>query len=156
MKRLRRYLRELQEFDSSMEAVIAEFDAANLYEMMADLAAHPKLKELFMDIAEEEKVHIGEFESALEVVDPNYESNQEKGEDEGEDVTGWDEEGEDEYEEGYSLKEAATDIASRKAKMKEIAKANKMRCRAILVQINKRREEIKGLLLQARQWECGE
>ena len=101
MKRLRRYLRELQEFDSSMErlnelfiqaaeinsmpagrnrdmqmlrlAVIAEFDAANLYELMADLASMPQLEKLFRDIANEEKVHIGEFEFALENVDPSHE-----------------------------------------------------------------------------------
>jgi rubrerythrin len=184
MKRLRRYLREVQEFDSSMErlnelfiqaaeinsmpdgrkrdiqmlrlAIIAEFDAANLYELMADLTSVPELKKLFMDISNEEKVHIGEFEFALEHLDPSHEENEDEGEDEAEDVTGWKEE---ETEENTNLSEVETSTLSapqRKAKLKNLQNANKIRCKSIVNEINKHRENIKALLLQARQWGCGE
>ena len=177
MKRLSRYLSEVQEFDASMErlselfikaaeinsmpegrvrdmqmlrlAAIAEFDAANLYEMMADLASLPELKELFLEIANEEKVHIGEFEFALEHVDPEHDDKADEGEDEAEELTGWKEEEEEETEEGKRLVED-------KAKIKDIQRANKMRCKTIENAILQRRSQIKALLLQARQWECGE
>ena len=174
-RRLSRYMREVQEFDASMErlnelfikaaeinsmpegrvrdmqmlrlATIAEFDAANLYEMMADLASVPKLRELFLEIANEEKVHIGEFELALEHVDPEHEHFQEKGEDEAEELTGWEEE--------EDVKEGLTEDA-RKQKIKDMQQADKIRCKEIFLQIQKRRESIKALLLQGRQWGCDE
>jgi len=178
MKRLNRYLGDLQEFDASVErlnelfikaaeinsmpegqvrdmqmlrlAAIAEFDAANLYEMMADLASLPELRKLFLEIANEEKVHIGEFEFALEHVDPEHDEHEDKGEDEAEELTGWEEE--EDVEEGNRLKENAT----AKAKIKDLKQANKIRCKTVFDQINKRREEIKALILQGRQWGCGE
>lgn len=172
MKRLNRYLREAQEFDAGMErinelfikaseinampegrvrdmqmlrlGIIAEYDAANLYEMMANIVSAPKLKELFLEIANEEKVHIGEFEFALENVDPKHEESEDKGEDEAKELTGWEE-----------VDEGLTEDA-RKQKDKDVKQANKIRCGTIQNAINQRREQIKALLLQARQWECGE
>ena len=176
MKRLSRYLREVQEFDASMErlnelfikaaeinsmpegrvrdmqmlrlAIIAEYDAANLYEMMADLASVPKIKDLFLEVANEEKVHIGEFELALEHTDPEHEHFQEKGEDEAEELTGW--------EEVEEAKKGNVTENARKEKIKSMKQADKMRCKEIFLQIQKRRESIKALLLQGRQWGCGE
>lgn len=45
--------------------MIAELDAVNLYEQMAAMATDNKLKEVLLDIAKEEKTHIGEFQAML-------------------------------------------------------------------------------------------
>ena len=46
-------------------AMIAELDAINLYEQMASLAESENLKKVLMDVAKEEKTHLGEFETML-------------------------------------------------------------------------------------------
>ncbi len=51
--------------------LIAELDAINLYEQMAALASDPLLKKMFLDIAHEEKEHVGEFEELLRRLDPS-------------------------------------------------------------------------------------
>jgi rubrerythrin len=45
--------------------MIAELDAVNLYEQMAAMATDKKLKEMLLDIAKEEKTHMGEFQTLL-------------------------------------------------------------------------------------------
>jgi rubrerythrin len=45
--------------------MIAELDAVNLYEQMAAMATDNKLKETLLDIAKEEKTHMGEFQAML-------------------------------------------------------------------------------------------
>ncbi len=45
--------------------IIAELDAINLYEQMAALAQNPILKKVLLDIAKEEKTHVGEFQAML-------------------------------------------------------------------------------------------
>lgn len=63
-------------------AIIAETDAVNLYEAMAQNTNNRLLKKLFLDVAREEKVHFGEFEEALEMIDKEHEPAEEEGEDE--------------------------------------------------------------------------
>ncbi len=46
-------------------AIIAELDAINLYEQMAALASDKNLKEILLDVAKEEKTHVGEFQALL-------------------------------------------------------------------------------------------
>jgi rubrerythrin len=46
-------------------AIIAELDAVNLYEQMAALTENKKLKTILLDIAKEEKTHVGEFQALL-------------------------------------------------------------------------------------------
>jgi rubrerythrin len=46
-------------------AIIAELDAINLYEQMAALATDEDLKKVLLDIAREEKTHVGEFQTIL-------------------------------------------------------------------------------------------
>lgn len=46
-------------------ALIAELDAVNLYDQMAAATKNGDLKKLLMDIAKEEKTHIGEFQALL-------------------------------------------------------------------------------------------
>ncbi|HIP74202.1 MAG TPA: rubrerythrin [Euryarchaeota archaeon] len=49
--------------------LIAELDAVNLYEQLAALAEDPLLKKVFLDIAREEKEHVGEFLELLKRLD---------------------------------------------------------------------------------------
>jgi hypothetical protein len=60
--------------------IIAELDAANFYERLAELASNKTITETMMDVANEEKVHAGEFQTLLEEVDPDYEKMEEEGE----------------------------------------------------------------------------
>lgn len=45
--------------------LIAELDAVNLYEQMAAMAVDKNVKKMLLDIAKEEKTHIGEFQALL-------------------------------------------------------------------------------------------
>lgn len=63
-------------------AIIAEYDAASLYEEMADVVSSKKIRTVLLDIAKEEKVHVGEFESLLQEIDPEHEKSQKEGESE--------------------------------------------------------------------------
>ena len=45
--------------------MIAELDAINLYEQLAAMTDNKNLKIMLMDIAKEEKTHVGEFEALL-------------------------------------------------------------------------------------------
>jgi rubrerythrin len=46
-------------------AIIAELDAINLYEQMAALTDDKQLKKILLDVAREEKTHVGEFQAIL-------------------------------------------------------------------------------------------
>jgi rubrerythrin len=46
-------------------AIIAELDAINLYEQLAALSDDADIKKVFLDIAKEEKTHVGEFQTML-------------------------------------------------------------------------------------------
>ena len=46
-------------------AIIAELDAVNLYEQMASLTENKHIKSILLDIAKEEKTHVGEFQALL-------------------------------------------------------------------------------------------
>ncbi len=46
-------------------AIIAELDAINLYEQMAALAQNNDIKLILLDVAKEEKTHVGEFQALL-------------------------------------------------------------------------------------------
>jgi rubrerythrin len=46
-------------------AIIAELDAINLYEQMAALTDDGEIKKVLLDIAREEKTHVGEFQTML-------------------------------------------------------------------------------------------
>ena len=45
--------------------IIAELDAVNLYEQMATMTDSKKLREVILEIAKEEKTHVGEFQALL-------------------------------------------------------------------------------------------
>lgn len=46
-------------------AIISELDAINLYEQFANKTKNIKLKKILLDVAREEKAHVGEFETLL-------------------------------------------------------------------------------------------
>jgi rubrerythrin len=46
-------------------AIIAEFDAINLYEQLAAASDREDIKKVFEDVAAEEKTHVGEFQALL-------------------------------------------------------------------------------------------
>jgi len=73
-----------KEMEILRAGIIAEFDAINLYEQLAEVSSNSKVKKLLLDIANEEKTHVGEFEHLLEVIDNEHEKLEEEGEEEAE------------------------------------------------------------------------
>lgn len=45
--------------------MIAELDAVSLYEQLAAVTSSGKIKKVLLDIAKEEKTHVGEFQALL-------------------------------------------------------------------------------------------
>lgn len=66
--------------------MIAELDAVNLYDRLAELASNPDVSKVMKDVSHEEKVHAGEFEALMEKLDPAYEDAEEEGEKEVDDI----------------------------------------------------------------------
>jgi rubrerythrin len=62
--------------------IIAELDAINLYEQLASLTKDEKLKDVFLDIAKEEKTHVGEFLTLLLLKDKEAKEELKNGENE--------------------------------------------------------------------------
>ncbi len=59
--------------------IIAELDAINLYEQLAALSKNEKIKKVFLDIAREEKTHVGEFQTLLLMIDREQAKELEEG-----------------------------------------------------------------------------
>lgn len=59
--------------------IIAELDAINLYEQMAALAQNKDIKRILLDIAKEEKTHVGEFQALLLMNDMEQKKELEEG-----------------------------------------------------------------------------
>ena len=68
--------------------MIAELDAVSLYEQLAAMTENAALQKILLDIALEEKTHIGEFEALLLQHDSEQVSETEKGRKEVEELTG--------------------------------------------------------------------
>jgi len=60
-------------------AIIAELDAINLYEQMADMSQNKNIRKLLLDVAKEEKTHVGEFQTLLLRQDPQQKDELEEG-----------------------------------------------------------------------------
>lgn len=67
--------------------MIAELDAINLYEQLAAMTDDEDLMEVLMDIAKEEKTHMGEFQALLLRNDKQQVEELKKGKDEVEEKT---------------------------------------------------------------------
>ena len=60
-------------------AIIAELDAINLYEQLAYVTENEDLKKILLDVAKEEKTHVGEFQHLLLKHDKQQEKELEEG-----------------------------------------------------------------------------
>ena len=74
MEKLENLSKEQPDVELIRIGIIAELDAINLYEQLASQAKNELVKKVFLDIAQEEKEHFGEFlkllrEFDIEVVD---------------------------------------------------------------------------------------
>ncbi|HDN96118.1 MAG TPA: rubrerythrin [Thermoplasmatales archaeon] len=67
--------------------IIAELDAINLYEQLANMTENEDIKKVLMDIANEEKTHVGEFLALLLKKDEEQVKELEKGKEEVEELT---------------------------------------------------------------------
>lgn len=68
--------------------IIAELDAVSLYEQLAAMTDNENLKEILLDIAKEEKTHVGEFQAMLLKKDREQAKELEEGKKEVEELTG--------------------------------------------------------------------
>jgi len=68
--------------------IIAELDAINLYEQMAGMTEDENIKKILLDIAKEEKTHMGEFQTLLLKKDKEQEKELEEGKKEVDELMG--------------------------------------------------------------------
>jgi len=66
--------------------MIAELDAINLYEQMANMTRNKNIKKLLLDVAREEKTHVGEFQALLLMEDKEQGKELEEGKEEVEEL----------------------------------------------------------------------
>ncbi|MBM4402099.1 MAG: rubrerythrin [Candidatus Cloacimonetes bacterium] len=59
--------------------IIAELDAVSLYEQLAAATGNEQIKKVFLDIAREEKTHVGEFQALLLQLDQEQKEELQKG-----------------------------------------------------------------------------
>jgi rubrerythrin len=76
-------LEKIKEEDLDKEilraGIIAELDAINLYEQMAAMTGREDIRKILLDIAKEEKTHVGEFQTLLLELDKEQERELEEG-----------------------------------------------------------------------------
>lgn len=68
--------------------IIAELDAINLYEQMAAMTRNRDIKKILLDIAKEEKTHVGEFLTMLQRKDREQDVELQEGKKEIEELIG--------------------------------------------------------------------
>jgi rubrerythrin len=68
--------------------ILAELDAINLYEQMADMTDNKELKQILLEVAKEEKEHVGEFQTLLLDMDKQQVEEMEEGKEEVEELLG--------------------------------------------------------------------
>lgn len=67
--------------------IMAELDAVSLYEQLAAMTQNTKIKKILLDIAKEEKTHVGEFQALLLQLDKEQVKELEEGKKEVEELT---------------------------------------------------------------------
>ncbi|MBW2987160.1 rubrerythrin [Candidatus Woesearchaeota archaeon] len=60
-------------------AIIAELDAVSLYEQLAAMTKNKDIKAILLDVAKEEKTHVGEFQTLLLKIDKEQVKELEEG-----------------------------------------------------------------------------
>lgn len=68
--------------------MIAELDAINFYEQMAAMTQNEDTRKVLLDIAKEEKTHMGEFQTLLLMKDEEQKEELKEGEEEVEELLG--------------------------------------------------------------------
>ena len=68
--------------------IMAELDAISLYEQLATMTQKEKIRKVLLDIAREEKTHVGEFQALLLQEDPEQAEELRAGEREVREKTG--------------------------------------------------------------------
>jgi len=68
-------------------AIIAELDAVNLYEQLAAATDNETIRRVLLEVAREEKTHVGEFQALLLEEDAEQTKELEKGRKEVEEIT---------------------------------------------------------------------
>jgi len=68
--------------------IIAELDAINLYEQLAAVTTDEGIKKVLLDIAREEKTHVGEFLALLSRLDAEQVKELEEGKEEIDELLG--------------------------------------------------------------------
>lgn len=76
---LNRIKKEALDAEILRATIIAELDAINLYEQMAGITQNRNIKKLLLDVAKEEKTHVGEFQAFLLMEDKEQEKELKKG-----------------------------------------------------------------------------
>lgn len=70
------------------KSIIAELDAIDLYEQMAHMTNDENIKKVLLNVAKEEKEHVGEFQEMLVRRDRELVKEMEEGKEEVEEMTG--------------------------------------------------------------------
>ncbi len=68
--------------------IMAELDAISLYEQLAAMTGKEEIRKILLDIAREEKTHVGEFQTLLLLEDPEQAEELRAGEREVREKTG--------------------------------------------------------------------
>ncbi len=71
--------KEKRDLEILRVGLIAELDAINLYEQLAAVTENEKIKAVLLDIAKEEKTHVGEFLALLLTMDQEQKEELEEG-----------------------------------------------------------------------------
>ncbi len=79
MDKLKELGKEQPDVELVRIGIIAELDAINLYEQLAAQAKNELVRKVFLDIAQEEKEHFGEFLELLKSLDVEIEDAMEHG-----------------------------------------------------------------------------
>ena len=69
-------------------ALAAELDAINFYEQMAEYTDNDHIKQVLLEVAKEEKEHVGEFQTLLLRLDKQQVEEMEEGKEEVEEIIG--------------------------------------------------------------------
>jgi rubrerythrin len=84
-------MKKVEKIDINKEilrvGMIAELDAVNLYEQLASITDDKDIIEVLLDIAKEEKTHMGEFQTLLLKNDKQQVEELKKGKDEVDGIT---------------------------------------------------------------------
>jgi len=84
---LEKVKKEDREKEILRAGIIAELDAINLYEQMAGMTKTGIIKKVLLDIAKEEKTHVGEFLALLRKQDEEQTRELEEGKKEVDELT---------------------------------------------------------------------